>query len=173
MKESNARQRESRLKNNGNAMIELKKRVGIMSRSDKGFTFVEIIIVLGLLTMLAGFSVFIGLDGYRGYAFRTERAVLVSTLQKARAESLNNVNQSPHGVRFSTNDYVLFEGTDYLSRDSSKDETVTTSYGVTFSGSPEIVFEQLSGDSTDSSVALTDGIRTVTVSINGEGRISY
>jgi prepilin-type N-terminal cleavage/methylation domain-containing protein len=56
--ENLARARKLRLKNNGNVMIELKKRVGLSrgSKSDKkktGFTLIEIIISLGVFAVVA------------------------------------------------------------------------------------------------------------------------
>ena len=54
-----ARIREKRLKYNGNAIRELKKRVGILSKSGAGFTLIEIIIYIAvfatILVSLTGF----------------------------------------------------------------------------------------------------------------------
>src|SRR3989338_1063071 len=65
--ETFARLRESRLKNNGNALIELKKRVGLTtdsnrasplttfaSKSGKGFTLIELLVVTGVIIVVSG-----------------------------------------------------------------------------------------------------------------------
>jgi len=52
--ESSARKRELSLKNNGNPMRELKKRIGISSgkKSDKGFTLMETLVYIALFGIL-------------------------------------------------------------------------------------------------------------------------
>src|SRR6185295_16918363 len=60
---------------------------------------------------IAGLGLFITLDFYRSYAFRAERSTIVSTLQKARSQSMDNIDQTRHGVRFQIDPlkYILFE----------------------------------------------------------------
>jgi prepilin-type N-terminal cleavage/methylation domain-containing protein len=143
-----------------------------------GFTLLEMLVVIGIVTMLGGALSFVDMNNYRADAFHAERGALVTMLQTARADALNNVNQKPHGVAIHPagyDGYVIFEGANYAS--AAVRVEVAANYGVNISpGSPsEIVFEQLSGNSNYSSatITLTDPERGVTsnIFINHEGAI--
>ncbi len=144
------------------------------------FTLIEILVVVGLLVVIGAFTAAIGYDSYRVGALHGEEHTLTSVLQKARAEALNNIGQSPHGVAiFPTthpSSYVAFEGADYASADHALDEIIDSTYPVTIATPPaEVVFEQLSGESNYSGViTITDPVRGIsaTIFLNSEGRIS-
>ena len=141
---------------------------------NKGFTLFEVLIVLGLFVVLVSFGLFVSMDFYRGSSFRSERNTVVSILTKARNQSLNNVNEAPHGVFFPAGAYVLFQGPSYASRTTAFDETITATPTVTRSGLSEIVFSQLSGNANVSgSIFMSNGTRTSTVLINYEGRMDW
>ena len=57
----------------------------------KGFTLMEVLVVIALLGVIFSLSVFISLDTYRGSSFRNERDTLVGVLQEARSEAMNNI----------------------------------------------------------------------------------
>src|SRR3989344_6188897 len=79
---------------------------------NNGFTLIEIIISMAILATIAGLGLFMSFDFYKSYAFRGEKNTLVSVLQKARDQSLHNINQTRHGARVSTQpllQYTLFE----------------------------------------------------------------
>ncbi len=151
-------------------------------RSRAGFTLVETVIVLGTLSILASFTLFLDLGNYRGSAFRAEVSTLATTLQAARADALNNVHQSGHGVAIFPADhprsYVVFQGLTYATRDSSADEVIDQSYATTFSSNSlfEVVFGQLNGDvSNPGTITANDPQRPITssITINREGAINW
>jgi len=150
-------------------------------KNSKGFTLIEMLIVIGILGVLASMSLFLGINNYRGDAFRSEVNSLGITLQTARADALNNINQKKHGVAMHPggyDGYIVFEGDSYASADHSRDKDIKANYGVTFGPlSPtEIVFEQLSGNANfDGDITLYDPERNMTtaISINHEGKISW
>ncbi|PJC65463.1 MAG: hypothetical protein CO020_00525 [Candidatus Colwellbacteria bacterium CG_4_9_14_0_2_um_filter_50_12] len=140
----------------------------------KGFTLLEIIIVVALFAILAALGLFIGLDLYRGYALASERSTVVNILEKARSQSVNNINQTPHGVHFTGSAYVIFQGASYASRDQSYDEVITSAPGVTAGGVTETVFTQLEGSANPTGeVTVSNGLKSMTISINNEGRINW
>ncbi|OGE82839.1 MAG: hypothetical protein A2846_04330 [Candidatus Doudnabacteria bacterium RIFCSPHIGHO2_01_FULL_49_9] len=175
--EKNARVREQKLKHDGNAMRELKKRVGL-SQGDKsgaGFTLMELLVVLGLFAILLGAGVPITLGMYRQYSFHSERDMLVSIIAKARTQALSNVNEAPHGLAIAGGNYIIFEGADYASRVQSLDEIIPANPTITFTGSTsEITFAQLTADATGAgTLTMTSGNRTADIIVNNEGRIDW
>ncbi len=154
----------------------------------RGFTLMEIIIVIGLLVIIAGFALVVSLDDYRGYNFRNERDVVVAVLQKARSQAINNMCfEAPgvtctdgvsHGVYFgSSGSYIIFQGASYASRDAALDEVIEAGTGlVAITGTNSVVFDRLSGNATvspsASTLTLTDERGKISVfTIESNGRI--
>jgi prepilin-type N-terminal cleavage/methylation domain-containing protein len=152
-------------------------------RKKNGFTLIEMTIVMGLLAIVGSMSMVVNMDMYRGYMFRNEQNVLISVLEKARSQSVNNIclgstctDGQPHGVKILPGKYVIFQGADYDSREAAADEEINAASSMDFSGSSisEVVFQQLSGDvSAPGEIKISNNIRTVTISINNEGQIDY
>lgn len=140
----------------------------------KGFTLIEVLIVIAILAGLAGLGLFVSIDFYKSYAFHSERNIVVSIIQKVRSQSLANINESKHGVYFGTNNYVIFQGENYASRNATYDEIIQANSLVSHSGLTEIVFDQLTGlPAATASIVLSDGLRSSTISIGNEGRIDW
>ena len=115
----------------------------------------EIIIVLALVGIIASFGLFVSMDFYRSYVFRSERSVIISTLEKARIQSMTNINQAPHGVHYDgvNKDYVLFEGPTF-NQGAATNMIIEGNNSVSVAGFSDVVFEQLSGDANAVSVTL-------------------
>lgn len=141
-------------------------------RSRKAFTLVEMLIALGMIAFIAAMGLWASMDVYRGYSYRSEVKTLVSTLQKARLASMINVNGAPHGVHIASNQYTIFQGVDYASRDTTFDTVITPSPSVTIT-SADVVFEQLSGDASNQTITISNGARSNDIVINDEGQINY
>lgn len=147
------------------------------ARLRRGFTLVEIVVVVTLIVLLAGLGLWVGMDVYRGYGFRSEARAFVSTLQRARLEAMVNMNEVPHGVHLEDSSYTVFQGAAY-GADPVFNRRNSFLYRVTLVGNPalprDVIFEQLSGRvSVPGTVTLTDGARSSTITIDHEGRISW
>lgn len=139
-----------------------------------GFTVIEIVIVLALVSILAGLGLFVGLEFYRNSALEAELDILVAGLRKARAASLHNIGGVPHGLAVLGDRYVLFSGGSYALRDPALDEDIGRGVGMQTAGLEEVVFGQFSATSSASgTIALSDGMRERAIDINYEGRISW
>ena len=114
-----------------------------------GFTLMEVLVVIGLFAILATIGLFFSMDFFRTYTVSSEGISLVSTLSKARARSLANVNENWHGVRITNNEYILFQGgnvtKDWDHRDTSLDQSIPVGTAVDATDI-DIVFDQLSGN---------------------------
>ncbi len=163
----------------------------IYRQNNKGFTLIEILVVMAILAAIIGFGLLISFDAYKSYSFSAEKNNLITILQKARNQSLDNINQTRHGVHFQASPltYVLFECpstnpqcTAYAP--SSKDVTIDVSYAVSITDPVplpfDIVFDQLNGNCVTSNcttkplnITLSSAGKFHTISINSEGRIDW
>lgn len=151
-------------------------------RKQNGFTIIEIAIAVGIFALITAFSLVSGFQFYRTYAFNAQRDLIVSNLEKARNDSLDNFHQTSHGVCYddSAKNYVIFEGLSCAA--GSNKQLVPGSPAVTITWPNDIVFKQLEGSTTldcnaspgACTIHLTDGIaHSIDIIINNEGRISW
>ena len=144
-------------------------------KSVAGFTLIEILVVTAILTTIAGFGMFMGMESYRNYLVNSERDLIAGLLAKTRNDSVNNVNQAPHGLRIDSASYTLFEGDDY-SDDPASYEVIGGNAGIDITPSTpfDVIFEQLSGNTTfNGDIDLSFSGRTVRISVNNQGRIDW
>ena len=135
----------------------------------------ELILAAAIFALISSFGFLVSLDFYRSYVFDNEVKVLVSLLQRARSQSLNNMGQSPHGFAALSSQYVLFDRADFIKPEAGdllypRDAQIT----ISWAGAPEqIVFEQLSGNSREQEIVLSDGKRSRKITVSKNGRIVY
>ena len=162
-------------------MRELKKRTGLL-KSDKGFTFIEILVVIAILGTLFAIGLLMSMEAYRGYSRRSDRDILVSALERARSSALANTNQREWGVCYDSTgpSYIIFSGSSYseaitkTTLPSSPGVALDTSGATAFSClAGGIIFAQLTGDTSDNSIVLTQGAVISVVSTNQVGRINW
>jgi prepilin-type N-terminal cleavage/methylation domain-containing protein len=156
----------------------------ICTNKNSGFSLIEILVVLGMLSLLAAFTLFIGTDSYRGYSFRNERDTIVSILQKARSQAMSNVclgsgctGGEPHGVHFASGQYVIFQGSSFNPSDPNNEVRIS-GYNLDLTGSTmtDVIFTQLSGEATPTgAIRLTDPNtnHTSDITINSAGQIAW
>jgi Tfp pilus assembly protein FimT len=145
-----------------------------------GFTLLEILIVIAMSMLVGGFALFVSMETFRGSTFHSDRNLLVATLQRARAQAVNNVcigvctDGKPHGVHIQSDTYVLFQGSSYSASDPLNavfESSVTT---IKTPATLDIVFSQLSGATSAATVTLSDAAgRSSVITINAEGQITW
>ena len=142
--------------------------------TQSGFTIIEILMVITIISIMAGIAVYMSGDFFRSNSFNSDVNVLGVYLQRARSQAISNIDQSPHGVKIIGKDYVIFEGVDYNSR-TSEDPSIKGNSNFTYTpADTEVVFDQLSGNSSFSgNIIVFDGFKTATISLNLEGRIDF
>lgn len=148
--------------------------------SQKGLTLIEVLIALGIASVLFGVGLVMTLSDYRATNARHEIQTIVTLLQTARSAAINNIDGSAHGVVIHPpehpSSYVVFAGSSYAERTSA--DVIDQSYAVDVGeGSMgEVVFAARSGAVASSgAIVLVDSARnaSTTISINAEGRISW
>jgi type II secretory pathway pseudopilin PulG len=113
----------------------------------KGVTFVELIVVIGVLVIIFAMSV----PGFtffqKGSSLNNDAEKVVNVLRLAQDKTLTSEGSSQYGVFFQAPDqYTLFKGADYVSRDVSYDKVYNLSSGVEiYDGLTEVVFKSITG----------------------------
>ncbi len=146
-----------------------------------GFTLIEVIVVVAIMGVVLGASLFFTSSQFKRESLHSERRLLVTALQTARSNAMNNVRQTAHGVALypdGFNGYVIFSGSSYASRLVGTETKLSSQYPVVLgSGTPhEIVFSQLSGDASyDGEIILIDlsSHSSTSVNINYAGKIGW
>lgn len=151
-----------------------------------GFTLIEILVVMGMIAIIASLGLFMSIGSFQGSNFRNERSNILSALYKARNQAMNNVcfgtcsGGAPHGVHFETSKFTIFQGVDWTSRTASVDEITEISPNIITTGLTDVVFAQLSGNTSvtpigvwDLTVTDTSTNQTSTITFNPEGQITW
>lgn len=144
-----------------------------MDSANKGFSFIETLIVLGIMATLFSLTAPSIISSYGDYQFREERNVLVSTLRRARSISMTGANGKDHGLKIASSSYVIFEGSSWNTRDISKDIDSPRNPSIAITGGSEIVFSYLTGKSTTTLLTISEGSNVASISINQEGLVSW
>jgi prepilin-type N-terminal cleavage/methylation domain-containing protein len=144
-------------------------------KKQAGFTLLEVMVALIILSVIASIGLFFSMDSYRNYLWSTERTNVLTALMTARSRSVNNVNEKPHGLHVDANSLIIFEGSTFAA--STNNQTIARSNAVSISG-PDILFGQLNGDALTCQLAPCNLLvfyagRSANVSINSEGQISW
>ena len=150
-------------------------------RAHKGFTMIEILVVVSLIAIVASFALYVSTSTFRGFSIRSERDTIVSALQKARSQAMSNIclgtpssctDGLPHGVHFNANQYVIYQGATYNSSDPNN-QAIPVNNPIVQHGNPaDILFNQLDGSSNGGTITLTlAGQPSEQIIVNSEGQI--
>ncbi len=146
----------------------------------RGFTLLELVLSMGLVGILAGFSIPI----YQSFQVRNDLDIEVGvvTVNLRRAELLSQAVSRDvpgvsvaWGVKVLSDSVTLFNGQSFATRDPSLDEVFNLPSSVTPSGLTEFLFLKWSGiPQTIGSLTLTSITNeSRVVSINAKGLVSY
>ncbi len=145
-------------------------------KNKNGFTLIEVLVVIGLLSVIAMMTIVTGISTVNRDTLAEERDLLVLLIAQARSRALANVNQSAHGVHIAGNVYTQFEGESLAGSDPAKHRTIPRASNVTISPiDVDIVFSQRSGNVTTGAgtITLAKESHTMTIEINNAGRIEW
>ncbi len=153
-----ARMREKRLKHNGNAMKELKKRIGFSSlgsafkvlKSGAGFTLAELSVVLGIILTLVGLATISLINTQQRTSLNTTVEIIIADLRSQQVKAMVGDTQglasaNDYGVHFDNDKYVLFYSATYSTIEPSNFE-VKLPENLEFSTIGDIVFSKTTGE---------------------------
>ncbi|MEK7135100.1 MAG: type II secretion system protein [Patescibacteria group bacterium] len=115
----------------------------------KGFTVIEIIIVLAIGALLTGFVALSFSKINEHEALNTNADLIVSILNEARSMTLSSVGDTGYGVHFDIDQVVLFRGAVYSSGSATNVPTTLNSRvamrNISFGGGSNVIFSRLTG----------------------------
>lgn len=111
----------------------------------KGFTLIELLIVIALIFMFSGITFPVTYSFFHKSALEDEARNIESSLRKAQSLAITGRGDSSAGVKFSEDDYTVFEGESYQDRRSSKDLVISFPIVLSVDGVQEIVFQKTTG----------------------------
>ena len=148
-----------------------------------GFTLVELLIIIGLFTILSSFAVINLIRPQTKANLDATVTVLISDIKEQQLKAMigdaGGDTPGAYGVYFGTNQYTLFKGSTYSPSDTNNfvvsfqgDATSTTTFA-----SSQVVFSQRSGEvasfsASNNTVTITSSGDAKTITINALGTIS-
>lgn len=148
-------------------------------RPNIGFTLIEVMITVGIITVLAGLSgpmanIFLSRNELHTEAFK-----MTDALRRAKAQSMYAVEDSVWGVRFTASDYTVFRGPVYNPADAFNDTftlpgILTISGIIINGGGNDIIFDRITGTTSTfgTTTIQTDDFQSRTIIINQGGTIN-
>lgn len=145
-----------------------------MNRVALGFTLLELLIGVSLMSVLLGLGLFVSISSYQGVVRQSHSETLVTLLRSARSHARNNLYQSPWGVCRDETNYTLFAGATYESASHKLSVPMETqTRGLPSCTTGAITFLQLSGSSTPASVEIFEHGTSSRITIYEDGEIAY
>ena len=141
----------------------------------KGFSLLEILLVIAIGTGLFLFSAPLALNFYRNQSAEEVRSNLMDALVRAKHNAILQKNDSDFGVTLSevADSYVIFQGSTYNDRESSQDEIFEVTDNTNFTGLTDIIFSKLTGlPSATGTIYVNYGAISKGILIGDSGSIS-
>ena len=163
-----------------------KNNFRLSGESGAGFTLIEVVVVLIILTILISIPISSFYSTQKKSNLDNGTQEFVSALKLAQNRTLSSENNSQYGVYLDTlvypHKYILFKGVSYATRDTAYDQIYYLSqslefFSINLNGANEIVFDKLTGATQQpGSVSLrlkANTSQNKTVYISSVGTISF
>jgi prepilin-type N-terminal cleavage/methylation domain-containing protein len=156
-----------------------------MRDNQSGLTLIELVVVMGIILMLFGFTSFSVINTQRTVSVNGIADVLVSDLssqQNKAMQGFGNSSGTSYGIYFEANKYTLFKGSTYSPTDLAN-FTVNLDKGISFANitfqGNSVVFNPVTGEvngfsNGNNSIKIldTNGNKSVTITINRYGVVT-
>lgn len=143
----------------------------------RGFTLIELIVVMGVIATLFSFVVFDSLNAARRASVDSAVNLLVADVKQQQMAAMmgQGVTIAPFGVHFDTTSYTLFRGATYVP-DAAGNFTIDLDANLEFSNpNTDLIFNPGSGEITSevsfSVTNVTSGAKK-TLTINKYGAVA-
>lgn len=139
----------------------------------EGISLVELLLTVAIIGILSGATIPLGIKFNQKSQFRNTRDSLVSYLNTAKSFAISGRYNNNWGVYVTDTQIILFNGSDFSSRDTTLDQDYNIPASVSIT-SAEIIFSKETGDATEEVVDIYGAEESTTrISISAEGNITY
>jgi Tfp pilus assembly protein FimT len=140
-----------------------------MVGSRRGITFIEVVIIIAIIGIISLIAIPRFLEIKNLQILKNASSDIVSSLSKARSETMGSLDSSSYGVHFQSDKIIIFRGTSFTDNDSENENiniiTPATISDISLTGGvSDIYFNRLIG-----SPSVTG---TITVSISGDASLT-
>ena len=140
----------------------------------KGFTAIEILLVVAISVILFALVFPLGINFYRDWQLQNCAQQILQTLRKAQGKAMASELDSSFGIYIQEGSYVLFKGDSFENRDNQFDEIFNLPLLIVVDSLPkEVVFSKLRGEpKTEEEITINSGSQREIIKINEAGRIN-
>ena len=129
--------------------------------SPSGFSLIEVLLVMGLFTIIVGVSFPVYQQTQNQNAAILTANAIEQSVHRAAMLARTGQQDGKWGVRVASDSVTLFQGDSYAARNTDYDESYAVPSTVTLSATPEMVFAKNTG--------ITDSAQTIVVSSTSGG----
>lgn len=147
----------------------------LRGQSSRGFTLLEILLVVAIISIIAGFS----MPVYQSFQVKNDLDIAAQTIATdfRRAQTLAEASDGDNtwGVEVLSGSITVFQGASYATRVAAFDEISSLPPTITPSGLAEVIFDRLTGQALSAgTVTLTTSTGLVkTIAISSKGTVTY
>lgn len=147
-------------------------------RTARGFTLLELLIVVAVLALLAGIILSSFTEFRNSKVLDTAVEDVLTLLSQARGDTLASKDDYQYGVHLEADRVVLYRGATYSGGDANNqttmlDDALEITTITLVGGGSDILFDRLTGKTTQSGTFVirveSDTAKTRTITVNGTG----
>lgn len=148
----------------------------------KGFTLIEVIMVVTLLASTIGLVTAWTLTSLKRAELQSTTEVIVGILRKQQTSAMSSKGNLDHGIRLESDQYTIFAGPDYATSSANSRQTFSMPNQLTISnitlagGGSDLIFNKASGETAQDgtlSITHTSLSESMTISVNTLGLIDW
>jgi Tfp pilus assembly protein FimT len=153
----------------------------MLSFYKKGISVVEILVIITVLGIIFSIVVPQFSKNKELQVLKSGTGDILSTINKARIETISSLNSSSYGVHFQSDKVIIFKGTVFLANDLNNEAvnilTPASISNVTLGGVSgnfgDVYFNRLSGSpSTTGTITISAGSYSKIITISATGVVS-
>ncbi len=145
----------------------------------QGLTIIEILVVIAILGIIFAITIPQFAKMRENQVLKSTVGDVISSLDKARAETLSSLNSSVYGVHFQSDQIIIFKGASFSSGDANNETISITTPAYLANGSltlpANIYFNRLSGSPSANgtiTVSTTNYSKIITISATGTASVN-